>query len=102
MSTLDLCTTTLQSSTPDMVRKQIPPEALIQLRHRLEALPTRCPERRNLMAETADLYGISTDTLYRSLRQNSRPKALNRADSGTPRKLPLPEMELYCEVIAGV
>lgn len=84
-----------------MVRKQIPPEALIQLRHRLEGLPTRCPERRNLMAETASLYGISTDTLYRSLRQNSRPKALNRADSGAPRKLPLSEMELYCEVIAA-
>jgi len=63
-------------------------------------LPSRCRERRNLIEETASLYGVSTDTLYRSLRQNSRPKALNRADSGTPRKLALPEMELYCEVIA--
>lgn len=84
-----------------MARKQIPAEALLQLRHRLESLPSRCPERRILVEETAALYGVSTDTLYRSLRQGSRPKALTRADSGTPRKLDQKEMELYCEVIAA-
>ncbi len=84
-----------------MARKQIPAEALIHLRQRLDGLPSRCPERRILIEETAALYGVSTDTLYRSLRQGSRPKALNRADSGTPRKLSQKEMELYCEVIAA-
>ncbi len=84
-----------------MARKQIPAEALIQLRHRLDVLPSRCPERRILVEETAALYGVSTDTLYRCLRQGSRPKALTRADSGTPRKLSQTEMELYCEVIAA-
>ncbi len=84
-----------------MARKQIPAEALIHLRQRLDGLPSRCPERRILIKETAALYGVSTDTLYRSLRQGSRPKALNRADSGTPRKLSQKEMELYCEVIAA-
>ena len=53
------------------------------------------------MAETAALYGVSTDTLYRALRQRLKPKALSRADNGTPRKLSHPEMEHYCEVIAA-
>jgi len=85
-----------------MARRQIPAEALIQLRHRLDGFPSRARERRILIEETAALYGVSTDTLYRSLRQGSRPKALTRADSGTPRKLSPAQMELYCEVIAAL
>lgn len=84
-----------------MARKEIPVEALILLRHRLDSLPSRCQERRILVEEAAALYGVSCDTLYRALRQGSRPKALNRADSGIPRKLSRQEMELYCEVIAA-
>lgn len=85
-----------------MAHKQIPVEALINLRHRLESLPSRCRERRILIEETAALYGVSTDTLYRALRNSSRPRAINRSDSGTPRKLSITEMELYCEVIAAM
>ncbi|MDX1919393.1 MAG: hypothetical protein SFU25_01505 [Candidatus Caenarcaniphilales bacterium] len=85
-----------------MVHKQIPAEALINLRHRLESLPSRCQERRILIEETAALYGVSTDTLYRALRNSSRPKSINRSDSGTPRKLSLSDMERYCEVIAAM
>lgn len=84
-----------------MTRKQIPAEALINLRQRLDMLPSRCRERSLLMAETAALYGVSSDTLYRALRQYSRPKAIHRSDSGTPRKLSPAEMERYCEVIAA-
>lgn len=84
-----------------MIRKEIPAEALIQLHHCLDGLPKRCPERRTLVEETAALHGVSTDALYRALRQRSRPKALNRSDSGTPRKLSQLEMEHYCEVIAA-
>ncbi|MCY7274639.1 MAG: IS481 family transposase [Phormidesmis sp. CAN_BIN44] len=65
------------------------------------SLPKRCSERRIIVEETAALYGVSTDTLYRALRQRLRPKALTRADSGTPRKLSQLEMEHYCEVIAA-
>ena len=43
-----------------MVHKQIPVEALINLRHRLDGLPSRCQERRILIEETAALYGVST------------------------------------------
>lgn len=77
-----------------MAHKQIPVEALINLRHRLDGLPSRCQERRILIEETAELYGVSTDTLYRALRNLSRPKSINRSDSGTPRKLKKAEMEL--------
>ncbi|WP_157872053.1 DDE-type integrase/transposase/recombinase [Gloeothece verrucosa] len=79
----------------------MPPEALVVLKQRLEMLPPRCHERRVLMEETATLYGISIDTLYRALRLLSRPKSAHRADRGKPRKLSTPEMEHYCEVIAA-
>ena len=85
-----------------MIRKKIPSSALTNLRHRLDMLPSRCQERRQLMEETANLYGVSIDTLYRALRNSSRPKSINRSDSGTPRKLSLAEMELYCSVIAAM
>ncbi len=84
-----------------MIRKKIPSEALTNLRHRLDMLPSRCQERRQLMEETANLYGVSIDTLYRALRNSSRPKSINRSDSGTPRKLSQVDMEMYCEVIAA-
>ena len=85
-----------------MAHKQIPAEALINLRQRLDLLPSRCQERSILVAETATLYGVSKATLYRLLRQHSRPKAINRSDSGTPRKLSPTDMELYCEIIAAM
>ena len=85
-----------------MARKQIPGEALIHLRHRLDSLPSRARERRILIEETAALYGVSVDTLYRALRQGLKPKALTRADNGTPRKIAQQEMEQYLEVIAAM
>jgi hypothetical protein len=85
-----------------VTRKQPPGEALVYLRQRLETLPSRCRERRVLIEETAALYGISTDTLYRALRERTRPKPLRRTDSGTPRKLSEAEMEHYCQVIAAL
>jgi transposase len=85
-----------------MGHKQIPAEALINLRQRLDLLPSRCQERSILVKETATLYGVSRATLYRLLRQHSRPKAINRSDSGQPRKLSPTEMELYCEIIAAM
>jgi transposase len=86
----------------DVKRKQIPAEALINLRRRLDLLPARCSERRLLVAETAKLYGVSRHTLYRSLRERARPKAIRRADNGKPRKLPPEQMERYCEIVAAL
>ena len=85
-----------------MKRHSIPTEALVKLRQRLEVLPPRAAERRQLMEQTASLYGVSVHTLYRALREQGRPKGVHRSDRGQPRKVPAPELERYCEVIAAM
>jgi hypothetical protein len=72
------------------------------MHRRLETLPPRSRERRILMQETAHLYDVSEQTLYRALAQRARPKALRRSDRGTPRILPQEKMEAYCELIAAI
>jgi hypothetical protein len=42
---------------------RIPHEALVSLRHRLETLPARHPDRKSLVANAAALYGLSRATL---------------------------------------
>lgn len=81
---------------------RVPAEALVSLRRRLDAMPARHPERLALLTGTAALYGVSRATLYRALRQQLRPGALRRADRGLPRKLPLAELERYCEIVAAL
>ncbi len=55
-----------------------------------------------IMRETATLYGLSEQTLYRALAERARPRALRRSDRGTPRVLPQDKMQSYCEVIAAL
>jgi len=71
-----------------MPKKQLVAEALIDLHRRLSTLATRSHERRMIMQETANLYGVSEQSLYRALAQRARPKALRRSDRGAPRVLP--------------
>ena len=85
-----------------MPQHQVPAEALLDLRRRLSPLPLRSPERRQVMRDTAQLYGVSEDTLYRSLRERLRPRALHRADRGEPRVMPREQLERYCELIAAI
>ena len=85
-----------------MARKAIPAEALVDLRRRLSPLPPRAPERRRLMQETAALYGVSEQTLYRAVQQHRKPRAVNRSDRGEPRVLPKTELERYLELVAAV
>jgi len=85
-----------------MKRKQLPADALVDLRRRLADLAPRSSERRLIMQETAALYGISESSLYRALRERTRPKALQRADRGVPRILPQSKFERFCEVIAAL
>ena len=66
-------------------QKQLPAEALLDIRRRLSLLPPRSPQRRQLIQATAQLYGVSEDTLYRILRDRLRPRAVHRADRGQPR-----------------
>ena len=85
-----------------MPAKPIPAEALLDLRRRLATLPPRSPERRRVMRDTAALYGVAEVTLYRAVRERTRPRALHRTDVGVPRVLPRAQMERYCEVIAAM
>jgi len=54
------------------------------------------------MQETAALYGVSEQTLYRAVQQHGKPRAVNRSDRGQPRVLPKTELERYLELIAAV
>jgi hypothetical protein len=81
----------------------IPAEALMDLRRRLAMLPPRSPERRRLMYDTARLYGVSEQTLYRVLSPQGKPHTVaHRRDRGVPRVLPKGELERYLECIAAV
>ncbi len=85
-----------------MVRSTIPPEALVELVRRLVQLPHRSRERRRLIQETAQLYGVSSDTIYRALRERTKPHATRRSDCGSPRVMPKVELERYCELVAAL
>ena len=82
--------------------RRIPAEALVHLRRRLDTLPSRHPDRAEILRSARELYGVSRATLYRALQQSLRPKALRRADRGKPRKIPAAEMERYCEIVAAL
>jgi hypothetical protein len=85
-----------------MPKKQIPAEAIVDLRRRLDQLPPRSPERRLLVQEIAQLYGISEDTVYRTLRENIQVRSARRADCNVPRVIPRDGLERYCEIIAAI
>ncbi len=85
-----------------MRRKTIPLESIIELRQRLERLPPRSEARRTLILETAELYGVSAQTVYRKLRQHKLPHSVRRTDYGQPRVMPKPTLLRYCEVIAAL
>jgi hypothetical protein len=83
-----------------MRRKQIPYDSVLQLRQRLE--PPKSPERAAQVAAMATLYGVSTDSVYRALREFNRPKAAHGADQGRQRVLQQAELERYCELVAAL
>lgn len=85
-----------------MRRKRPSDETVVMLRRRLEELPPRSVDRRNLVQDCAALHGISTDTVYRALRDQFRPRSLHRRDHGAPRKVGRGTMERYCEIIAAL
>ncbi len=83
-------------------RASISLEALFTLQRRLSPLPLRSRERRVIIQQTADLYGITEHTLYRALREQTKPHSVRRADYGHPRVLPKTEMKQFCELIAAI
>ena len=50
----------------------------------------------------AELYGVSSATIYRALREQQKPKSISRADYGCPRKMSISQMERYCELVAAL
>lgn len=85
-----------------MGHRQVPTEAILDLRQRLEQLPSRCAERRQLIQATAQLYAVSESTLYRAISRISPLRPLHRSDYGQPRVMAKPTLERYCEVIAAI
>ncbi len=83
-------------------RNVIPTDSLVQLRQRLDRLPPKSPERAAQIAAVAQVYGVSSTTVYRALRALLKPCAVHRRDRGTPRVLPQAELERYCELIAAL
>ena len=85
-----------------MPKKQIPIDAIVDLRRRLDQLPPRSSSRRVLVQEIAQLYGISEDTVYRTLREGNGIRPVRRADCDVPRVIPKATLERYCEIIAAI
>ncbi len=85
-----------------MTKKSLPFETLASLKVRLAQLSPRSTERKQLIEQTASLYGVSSETVYRALRQGYKPKGVRRADQGKPRKLSRVELNRYCEIIAAL
>ena len=69
-------------------RNVIPTDSLVQLRQRLDRLPPKSPERAAQVAAVAQMYGVSSSTVYRVLQGLLKPRAVHRMDRGTPRVLP--------------
>ena len=85
-----------------MVKTTIPLETIIELRSLLSKLPNRSSARRSLIQETAELYGVSPQTVYRNLQEYNLPRSVRRADYGQPRVMPKSDLLRYCEVIAAL
>jgi hypothetical protein len=85
-----------------MAKKKIPSEAIVKLRQKLEQQPAYSSERRELIQETANLYGVSEDTIYCILRERKVIKSARRVDCGQTRVMPKTTLERYCEVIAAL
>lgn len=82
--------------------KRIAHEVLVDLSKRLSNLATRDGQRRIMIQQAANLYGLSECSLYRQIRIINKPKSVKRSDAGIPRCLPADKMEQYCEIIAAL
>ena len=83
-------------------RGGIPSETLMGLRRRLAALPRRDPGRRAEVGRIAELFGVSSSTVYRALASVRHPKGLRRADRGRPRATDASQMNRYCTIVAAL
>ena len=82
--------------------KRPPGEALVDLRRRLALLSPRDLARSEVIARAAEAYGVPIWTIYRALRELTRPKSVRRSDHGSTRAAPAATMERYAEIIAAL
>lgn len=85
-----------------MGRKRIPEDRLIELQNKLCLFPARSPEKKLIIQDFADLYGVSSSTVYRALRGLRNPRGLKRADAGMPRRFEQAQLEKYIQIIAAL
>ncbi len=74
----------------------------MDLRRRLALLAPRDPARSEVIARAAEAYGVSVWTIYRALRELTRPKSVRRSDHGSTRAAPAATMERYAEIVAAL
>lgn len=85
-----------------MARKRIPEDRLIELKNKIDLFPARSPDKVRIIQDFAHLYGVSTNTVYYSLREIRKPRPIRRSDAGIPRRSNKKELETYCEIIAAL
>jgi hypothetical protein len=83
-------------------RKNIPAEALLQLRQRLERLSPKSTERAAQISAISELYGLSATSVCRALNDLLKLHAAHHLDHALPRVLPKRDMERYCELAAAL
>ncbi|WP_119328159.1 hypothetical protein [Cysteiniphilum halobium] len=84
--------------------KKIPLEVLFKLDQQLMHLPNNGKARRALISDTAAVFNISEDSVYRQLRALNlhQCERKTRSDKGSSRILPEKELHYYCQIIAAL
>lgn len=85
-----------------MKKTEIPYDRIIDLKNKIELFALKSPERKKLIKNFAEFYGLSVSTIYRRIEENRKPKSLKRSDSGKPRYIEKELMEKYCQIIAAL
>lgn len=75
---------------------------ITELLNKLNLFPDRSVDRKQIIQDFANLYGVSPNTVYRSLREIRKPKTLRRSDAGSPRGINKKDLEKYCQIIAAL
>lgn len=85
-----------------MAKKRVPEDRLIELQYKTSLFPARSADKKCIILDFANLYGVSINTVYRSLREIRKPRPVRRADAGSPRRINKKELEKYCTIIAAL
>jgi transposase InsO family protein len=82
--------------------KHLADDTLIMLHNKLSGMPIRDPERKLIIKEASEFYGVSVATIYRYLRKYNKLSTITRADYNCPRLIKYEEMKKYCKLIAAL